>query len=420
MTHPGAARPCRAETVVVALLAGLTRPSGQADPYQIYQRLRQRGPVIAAPWGGVLVTGYAEARDVVADGLTWPVLDAAWRDVHQPGWRSNCAISGMVGSAVMSPPTVHRQVRRVMGPRFTPRVVEGLRQLVRNMVDRYLERLAEGMRREGSADFVAVVSDPLPLAVLCTMLGTSTDNVALWGRLAHRVTTAVELAPGTRELDVAHTAGRVMFEHLKALVEQRRVTPGPDLVSWMLGLAAAGSARLRYRQVVSNLGFMLSAGSETTGGMLSNIVLALCQHPEQAAWLRAHPEHIPAAVEEFMRWDPPVQMTFRTAATDVEIGGMPVRAGEVAHVLIGSANRDPVLIAESDRFDLRRDPVDHLGFSVGAHYCLGAALARLEAAELITGVLERFPGLRLAEPPTYRRHRVVIRNVDRLPVTWVR
>ncbi|WP_158866716.1 cytochrome P450 [Streptomyces xanthophaeus] len=399
-----------------AWVSALALPSGQADPYAIYERIAESGPVVQAPWGGVLITGYTQARAVLVDGDAWSVLDDTWRDDHQPAWRSNRALTALAGAAALSPAAAHRRQRRIMGPSFTPRAVEGMRPLVRNSVDRHLDALDRALHEDGDVDFVPLVSDRLPMDLLQHMLGASPADTALWSPLAHQVVAAVELAPAAPALQQAHDAATQISERLEALQHHKSSCPGADLLSQMLTGMSDGT-RLEAWEITDNLIFLLSAAADTAGGMISNAVLALCRHPEQATWLRNNPDRIPTAVEELVRWDPPVHLTPRFATADLEIAGMPVTAGEGAHIMLAAANRDPVLLPDPQRLDLTRAPVDHLGFAAGPHYCMGAALARLELSELIQALLERFPNLQLAAPPVYGRRRIVMRSLRSLPVT---
>ncbi|MEV0170326.1 cytochrome P450 [Streptomyces sp. NPDC050803] len=390
------------EQAVANLLVHLATPAGRADPYPVYQALRRLGPVLPAPWGGALVTDHTHAKAVLADTSLWPVLTATWHDTHRPQWRENRALRCIADSILLAAPEDHLRHRRAMGPRFAPRAAENYRPLIRAAVHRSWDAWQRHLDHNGTADVVDLVARPVPAALLAALLGVPQQQATTWSRLGQQMVAAVDVMPSGIDLRAADTAARTLTADLDALVRKREAVPGEDLVSWCLAWNAGGLTLSRH-EIVESVAALISAAGDTTTATLANIVLGLCRHPDQADWLRDHPAHIPHAVEEFLRWDPATQATMRTAARTQSLAGTSLTQGDPVQVLVGSANRDPALTPEPDALDLSREPVDHLAFAAGPHYCLGAALARVQAAEFLTAALDRLSGIELAAPPTYPR-----------------
>ncbi|WP_308294766.1 cytochrome P450 [Streptomyces sp. JJ66] len=388
--------------------------SSYRGPAPGYSRLRAEEPVARVPvaTGGHtwVVTGYAEARAALSD----PRLSrAAFYRADAPEFPGLLkAPPEMIAS--MDPPE-HTRLRKLVTKAFTVRRVERLRPRIQELVDGFLDAMAAG---GDSADLVAALSSPLPITVICELLGVPADDqeqFGLWARQFASVTGDPERA---RE-----GAGR-LAGYMAQMIAVKREEPADDLLSALIA-ARDEDDRLSEQELIVFGYTLLGAGFDTTACQLANSVLALiAHHPEQWRRLCEHPEEVPAAVEELLRavnlFATDTTGFPRLATEDVEIGGVTVPRGEPVFIVLSSANRDPALVADPDRLDLRRTDSRHLSFGHGIHRCLGAPLARLELTIALDGLVRRFPGLRLAVPESdlVWHPGDVNHNLAALPVTW--
>jgi cytochrome P450 len=404
---------------VISLLRRLRSPEGQADPLPIWEELRSMGDVVRAPWGGYFVTGF-EACSQVLRGRNWLVPDFAWQE-RQPDterWQALATREMTRTLPRLNAPT-HTCQRRALGNPFDRTTLEAMRPHVAALAAELLDDLEDRLRIDGEADFVRVVGERLPMQTVGQWLDIAPEHHAHILDFTHRQVYAQELLPTKSELAISAQATLEMRDFFTDLVRQRRARPGNDvLTGWIHHWDAQyPDDREAADQVIYDLTMFITIASlETTAVLLSNAVWFLTQEPSRAAWLRAHPEYIDDAIEETLRYDPPVVVNSRIAADDTVLAGVPIARDTTVHVLYGSAAHDPRRNELPHVFDIRRNG-GHLTFGGGAHYCLGAALARLEARELLAQVLERFPTLRPAAPPAYDTSRVVFRRITSLKVT---
>ena len=307
----------------------------------------------------------------------------------------------------------HRRLRRLVTKAFTPKMVERLRPRIQEIAD----GLVDEMEPRGEADLVDAFAFPLPIIVIAELLGIPAedrDRFRVWSN------TFVSPLLDEESLGVFLEHTREFLTYLTELFERRRSDPADDLVSALLQAEERGDS-LAENELFSMMILLIVAGHETTVSLIANSVLALLTHPEEREMLRREPARIPAAIEELLRWDSPVERTItRWAATDVELRGHTISRGELVIAVLGSANRDPERFPEADRLDLERRDVKHVGFGRGRHFCLGAPLARVEAEIALTTLLRRLPGLRLGVPPEALTYRPVplFRSLASLPVAW--
>lgn len=386
------------------------------EPYPIYRRLREEAPFYTDPGSGELILSrYAEASAAlrhpgfstrrVAESMV-PIPDLA-RPVMQPVLRT------LTRMMLFSDPPDHTRLRGLANRAFTPRVVQGLRERIRAVTEELLD--AADWRRP--VELMGTLAAWLPLVVIAELLGVEARDRA---RLKLWSDDLAQLVGGSTEPAglVLARAGRGVFRlhrHLRRVVRERRGRPGEDLLSALIAAEERGET-LSEEELLANAMLLLAAGHETTTNLIGNGMLALLRHPEESERLRGELGLIESAVEELLRYDSPVQVTGRVALEDLEINGCPVRAGQHVAIALGSANRDPAQFPEPDRLDLGRTENRHLAFGQGIHFCLGAALARLEGQVAIGTVLERFPDLRLAERAIPRRDNYSLRGVREL---WV-
>jgi cytochrome P450 len=307
----------------------------------------------------------------------------------------------------------HRRLRRLVTKAFTPRIVEGLRPRIGEIADELLDRVAG----RGSMDLVDDFAFPLPITVIAELLGIPADDRDRFREWSNTFVLPA-LTPELQEQFARHTEEFVAY--LDDLFRRRRATPADDLVSALLRAEEQGD-HLSENELYSMVVLLIVAGHETTVSLITNGVHVLLTHPEQLAALRADPALMRNAIEELLRFDSPVERTItRWAAANVEVGGERIARGDLVIAVIGSANRDEARFPGAGTLDLTRDDVRHLGFGRGAHYCLGAPLARLETEIALTRLFDRLPGLRLAieADDLYWRPIPLFRSLASLPVAW--
>jgi cytochrome P450 len=400
---------------VAALISRLRTAQGQRDPYPYYAELQAMGDIIPAPWGGHLITSFGLA-DQILRSRDWHVPDARWRASQGEATRWSAASSREMSKTLpaLNPPD-HTRVRRVTGSRLDRRSLEGLRHSVTDITNGLLDRFAEHLTG-GEADFVPLVAEELPVITIGRWLGLPPADYPLLRELTHDQVFAQELLPSASQLALSDAATAQLRDYFTTLVRERRATPGTDPVSaWIRAWDETEPDQDAADEAVYHTSlFVLLAALETTSTLLATTVRLLLEHPRQWGWLRGHPEQVPAAVEEALRYDAPTHIVSRIARKDLTTAGVDIRADQMVHLMIGAANRDPAHHLAPDTFDVRRKAA-HLSFSGGIHYCLGAPLARLEATTLLTALLERFPALSLAREPQWAP-RVAFRRMLTLPV----
>ncbi|MFI5975378.1 cytochrome P450 [Streptomyces sp. NPDC051452] len=378
------------------------------DPHPVYARLREQGPVhrvrLHTPEGAYetwLVVGYDEARAALAD-----------HRLAKDGAKIGATFleERLIGKHLLAAdPPQHARLRALVTRAFTTRRVAQLRPRIQRITDDLLDE----MLPRGRADLIASLAYPLPIAVICELLGVPEMDRSEF----RRISTEVVAPTGP---DAEHAAVVRLAEYLTELIEdKRRAGPTGDLLGDLIRTTAEDGDRLSAEELRGMAFLLLVAGHETTVNLIGNGVLALLTHPAQLAALRADPTLLDGAVEETLRWEGPVEnATFRYAAEPLEIAGARIGPGE--HVLIGltAAQRDGMRYADPDRFDIRRDTRGHLAFGHGIHFCLGAPLARLEGRTAIGTLLERAPGLALDGAPGEWLPGMLMRGVRSLPVRW--
>ena len=288
-------------------------------------------------------------------------------------------------------PPEHTRIRKLVAGAFTQRKMEGYRPSIERIVAQQVQELAES---GPPADLVRHFSAVIPGAVICELLGLQAADGERFRRAAEGMLTVSGRSPEEVSAIRDEMLGRMI-----ELIADRRANPGQDLLSTLIS-ALDDDDKLSELELIVLCGTLFIAGNQTTANQISNLVLTLLEHPAELARLRDHPELLPVAVEELLRFFPKRDggLQIRIATADVEIGGITVRAGDAVLISHTAANRDPAAFDEPDRLDISRPDNHHLTFGVGAHFCLGAQLARLELQIAIGALLHRFPGLRLAVP----------------------
>ncbi|MER7968816.1 cytochrome P450 [Streptomyces sp. NPDC096080] len=372
------------------------------------------GDVVRAPWNGYFVTGFDTCNQVLR-GRDWLAPDLAWqeRQEDRKQWEATATREMTTTLARLNAPE-HTCQRRSLGNLFDRSTVERLTPDVGHHVDRLLDGLADTLRR-GETDFVPAVSEQLPISTIGSWLGIPPEDHPHILEITHDQVFAQELLPTRSQLDVSARATVALRAYFTRLVAERRAAPRQDvLTGWIHTWDAMEPDRRRADEILYRLTmFVTIASLETTATLLTSMTRLLTE-PSRWAWLREHPEHVDAALDEVLRYDPPIHINTRIAAEDTVLAGVPIKKDSMIHVLYGAANHDPRRNPDPHVFDIQRGG-GHLTFGGGVHYCLGAALARLEARTLLTRMLERFPTLRTASPPEHAP-RMVFRRITSLGV----
>jgi cytochrome P450 len=406
---------------VVTHLSRLRSPRGQSDPFPIYRQLREMGELLPTPWGGYLLTGY-DLCDEVLRSRHWRVIDDGWKTRQGSDRWTGFAHQELSQTLQGLNNGHHTRHRRSIGNPFDRATLNRLYDATADAVDRLLGQLADRLADGEVVDFGRTVGDQLPIAVIGSWLDLPPADHPLLLKLTHEHVVCQELLPAPSQLAAADAAAAGLRDYFAALVQERRAAPGDDIISGWLRTwdALEPDQEAADRAVFYLLMFLFVASVETTSTLLPTMVWLFDQHPEQRQWLQDHPYQVPQAVEEVLRYDPPIHVAGRYATEDTELGGLRIPKDRMVHVIIASANHDPSRVPEPDVFDIRRTGSQqlsmHLAFGGGAHYCVGAALARQEAQVLLEGLIKQLPGMRVSRPPVWTS-RVAFRRVTELYVT---
>ncbi len=373
------------------------------NPYPTYRRLRAQGPVVSSRLPFLAATTRAGVDQILRS-----------RDfsVQPPeGVEARGQYNVVELSFLLMDPPDHTRLRALARPAFSPRHMARYRTEIEKITT---ELLDTALARD-EFDLMHDFAQPLPITVISRLLGIPERDNADFVRIGYVIGAALDGATSARHLREIQEATAELDELFKRLMAERRAAPREDVVSTLVARSDAGE--LTAAELGSMCRLLLIAGFETTVNLIGNGVMALLRHREQWDRLVADPELVTGAVEEALRYDSPVQLTGRWAARDTRVQGVEVKAGQQVMCLIGSANRDPGHFEDPDRFDITRtDAGEHLSFSTGAHYCLGAPLARLEGEIALRALARRAPRLRPTAVPT-RRATMTVRSLSEFPVT---
>jgi unspecific monooxygenase len=386
----------------------------RCDPYPRYAELRESEVLHRTPDGFWVLTRHADVLAAVRDHRL------SSNPVHvtrPPGSAREAALPylGDMGIQLLltADPPDHTRLRRLANKAFTPRAVERLRPRVVEIVD----QLLDGATADGSGfDVMAEVAEPLPVIVICELLGVPVEDQAQFKPWSSTVSRIIDPDVTPDMFTDAVPAIMGFVQYFSGLIEERRAEPRDDLLSSLIAAEAEGDS-LEQRELMAMIILLFIAGHETTTNLIGNGTLALLRNPDQLEALRGDPGLAVSGTEELLRFDPAAQLTVRTATEDLELHGIPLAKGESVVCGLAAGNRDPRAFDDPDTVDLARADNHHLAFSGGMHYCLGAPLARLEGQVTFTALAERYPDLRLAtEDVTYRDH-FILRGLTALPVT---
>ena len=391
-------------------------PEFRQTPYTLYRRYREREPV---HWGGQVRPGVAGCWYLTRHAD----VEAAFKDPRlgreagptpdpmqaPPPLRP--LIACLRDWMVLRDPPGHTRLRSPFVSAFQPRIIQQLRPGIEAAAAELLDRVEP----KGGMDLIADYAFPLPILVIGELFGIPAADRPLLRRWAPDLVVALDMGADQAAVERGAKAVRQFSSYLKGLIKRRRHEPCDDLLSL---LANDPESRLEEEELVANCILLLVAGHETTAHLIGNGVLALLQHPDQWDLLRQNRVQTVDAVEELLRYDTSNQLVFRLALQDLEIDGHAVAAGEHVCLVQGAANRDPAVYPDPERLDLRRTDFRHLSFGQGIHFCLGAALARLELEIAFGTLAARLPGLRLTSDETRWRQHVFMRGLESLPLAF--
>jgi cytochrome P450 len=393
-----------------AMLLRLLRASTRANPYPIYHELRKRGP-LHIPWANLTVfSSFRDCDEVLrhpasATGIMFARPEIAARTQPRP--------FGKTGFLSLDPAD-HARLRQLVSKAFAPKVVKALEPEIRAQVS----SLLDDAEAAGTFDVIADLAYPLPVAVICRLLGVPIEDEPEFSRasapLARLVDPFITFSRDPDGADERRRAGLWLHEYLHGLIQQRRRAPSEDLISALIAVEASGD-HLTEEEIIATCNLLLIAGHETTVNLIANAILAMLRHPRQWAALGADPGRAPAVIEETLRYDPPNQLMARMAGQDMMIGDVTVPEGGIMMLLQAAAQRDPDVNERPDEFDPDRQTIHHLAFGHGPSFCLGAPLARLEASIALSAVTSRFPNARLDGEPLYKPN-VTLRGMSTLAV----
>ncbi|MDG4820766.1 cytochrome P450 [Asanoa sp. WMMD1127] len=383
-------------------------PAHRADPYPVYRRLRERAPVFRTPRGHWLVSGYHDCQAVFRDPRFGHGTGAALREntFRRP-------VTGRSLPFILLDPPEHTRLRSLVSRAFTPRRIERLAPRIQEIVDEMVDAMLEA----GAADVIGDFGYPLPATVISEMLGVPAADREAVKELSHLVARGVDpdFNHTPEELRERNEAFAAFDEYFHELLAQRRQQPGDDLLSDLVAVRD-NDERLSENELLTTCILLYVAGHETTMDLIGNGTLALLRNPAEHERWRADPGLATTAVEELLRYDPPTQMSRRTALADVRLGDHEIAAGDQVVLLRGAANRDPAAFADPERLDLGRADNRHISFDGGIHFCLGAALARLEGRIALGTLVRRAARIELDSDELTYRSNLIIRGLTALPV----
>jgi cytochrome P450 len=401
------------------LLRLLLTPEGRADPYAYYRELRNSAPVLRSSLGPVVLSRYDDCMAALRDprlGRGTALRSAGEAPVAFAGFDVDPALRDAFfdragNNMLFADPPDHTRLRRLVSRAFTPKRIESLRPAVEAMVDGFVEALLDA----GEVDVMTALAFPLPVTVIGELVGVPAPDRPGFQPLIRAAIAALDPSSDAEAIRAAADAMDEARAYFADLVALRRRRPTDDLLSGLIASRDAGDA-LSDDEVIATAVLLFSAGFETTTNLIGNGLLALLQHPDQLERWRSDPTLAPAAVEELLRWDSPVQVNMRTALEPADVAGEPLGRGDVVIVLQGGANRDPAHFAHAETLDVGRTGNTPLSFGWGIHHCLGAALARMEGEVVFNALLGRTRQVepRFAEPDW--RPTLTLRGLTALPV----
>ncbi len=397
-------------------LESIFSPEIIANPYPMYRQLREGNPVLELPDANmVILSRYSDVQAALRNKKLGHGADARMSKEEFDEMMSNPAIASLRRTMLLKNPPDHTRLRGLVVKAFDARRVEAMRLRIRAIAN----ELVDGFIESGSGDLVRLFIHPLPVIVICDLLGVpKADQVEFvrGTRISGRLIDPRPMTP--EELAEANSSTEQSKAYFSNLCDLRRADPQDDLITGLVE-SETEHGKLTLDELTSNIGLLFAAGHETTVNLMGNALLALYRQRDQLDELRGDLSLMANAVEEFLRFDSSVQLSARDALEETEVAGITVPYGRTILTLLAAANRDPEVYEDPDRLDIRRENIKLLSFGGGIHHCLGAQLARIEAIEALTVLLSRLTNLELddVETPEWKQT-ITLRGVKSLPVHW--
>jgi cytochrome P450 len=402
------------------LFSPLRSTGSLENPYPVYSLLRTIRPVLRIPLedfegpGAWLLTRYQDVHSILRDprfsadrlraSIVRDNLDRMPAFLRQSG-------EGLRTMLVMDAPD-HTRVRKLVNKAFTPKRIAQLRGHIENIVERCISDMAE----KKHCDLIHDLAEPVPAIVIAELLGVPTDDHRQFREWSSTLIAGIGAAGDPSRQAETQAAGEKILAYLQEIITARRKEPRDDLISAMIQTQEESDA-LTDLELLATSNLLLLAGHETTTNLIGNGMLSLLREPDELERLRRDPSLLPNAIEELLRFDSPVQATVRVATEDVEVGSQTIPGGAMVLLSIGAANHDPAIFDEPDRLDVGRDPNPHLAFGFGAHFCMGANLARLEAEVALGQLITRFAKIELEDDAPEYRPNPILRGMSRLEIS---
>ena len=382
-------------------------PEFVADPYPKLKQLRMNnGPVWHEDMQMFLAAKHVDANDVFRNKALGRIFTPKTPEFD---WE---IFNWLHADSILdSEPPKHTRLRSLVAKAFNRQKIEGMRPSVERITEKLLKAIDEKVKSGQPFDLIADYAEPLPVKIIADLLGFPESEEHLLRPWSQAIVKMYEVNPSLQYQDEAKKAGREFAEYVRGLAEQRKKSPGQDLIS-ELATVEEGGEKLNMQELVATCVLLLNAGHEASVNAFGNGMVAVLERPDQAQLLREKPrEFTNTALEEFMRFDAPLHLFERTATADTQIGGVEIKQGQKIAALIGSANRDESVFASAELMDITRDPNPHIGFGAGIHFCLGAPLARLEMSVSLPALWEKYPGMEISTKPV-RRPTFVLRGYE--------
>lgn len=389
----------------------LTSPEFLRNPYPYYDKLRSINPIY---WGnsvkypGWYVTGYEEAVAILKDTRfknRIPLPQTSKKYEHLKNIQNDMML-------FKNEPD-HKRLRMLVSNVFTPSAIEAYRPYIEETVNELLNEVETKKRMNVVSDYAF----PLASLIIAKILGVPAEERNQFREWSVTLIHTIDFTRTRRGLVYGNDTIRRLLDYFRELITKRKHNPQDDLISMLIKEGQQGE-KLTEKELLSTCILLVIAGHETTVNLISNSVLSLLNHPEQLVELKQRPSLIERAVEEFLRYESPTQMTARLASEDIGFNGMTIKKGEQVYILLGAANRDPKKFFHANVLDITRNPNPHIAFGYGIHFCLGSSLARLEAQIAIQTLLQRLSNLQIATPDLQWRKLTGFRSLEKLPITF--
>ncbi|MEE1753799.1 cytochrome P450 [Streptomyces sp. SP18CS02] len=397
------------DSVKQELLYDPRNPELRKDPYPFYKRLQETDPVYLTPFGYWVVSGYEETAALLRDPRLTSEFhrDAKWAE-HRGGWESP-VVSDTRKWMLMLDGSAHRRIRGLVNPVFSARAILRMRPRIVEILHKILDDMGSGK----DIDLISALALPVPVTVICGLVGLPVEDRDQCRQWTEAIGHVVDPALSEQTQQAMNTALVEFRAYIAEHLALRRKDPQDDILSRLLAAEVDGE-KLSDDEIIANVLLLFNAGHETTVNLIGNGMLALLRHPDQLRALRENPGLLDEGIDEFVRFDAPVQLVARIATDDIDVGGKTIPAGAKLMLLLGAANRDARRYEEADRLRLDRPDIKPLAFGGGPHYCIGAMLGRMEGQLVFSELVNRYSDISLTGEDLVWRPHVNFRGLSEL------